>query len=110
MVHNLMGDHALAQANLENAVDVNPFNRTAVQLAAVWAVRDKNFGNAISYLETYLNQSEFDEEMSLVLVHLFCLDNRYDLAQIEIDRLLLWNPVHQQALVIEKEICEQSGI
>lgn len=107
LVHNLMGDHVLAQANLDNAIDINPFNKTAIQLASSWAVRDKKFDSAILHLETYLTQSEFDEEISLILIHLFCLSNRFDLAKIELNRLLLWNPKHQQALMLEKEICEQ---
>ncbi len=119
LVHNTMGDHVLAQANLENAIDVNPFNRTAVQLAAAWAIRDHKYDTAISYLETFLSQGGFgyesdgnlaggfDEDLSLVLVHLFSLIGRQDLAAIEIERLLLWNPQHPQAILIEEELRAQ---
>jgi tetratricopeptide (TPR) repeat protein len=110
LVHNQMGDHVLALANLENALDVNPKNKTAVHLLANWSVRDQKPDAAISSLENYLGLVDFDEEMSLVLIHLFCLSGRIDLALFEIERFLLWNPGHQEVADLEQKIKRNEGI
>ncbi len=104
MVHNSMGDHVLARANLENALDVNSSNRTAVHLATSWSVRDQDLGFAVSVLENYVSQVDCDEEMSLLLIHLFCLRNQFVEARLELERLLLWNPTDEKLLKIEQEI------
>lgn len=102
--HNAMGDLVLSRANLENALDVNPKNRTAVHLAATWAVRDQDESFAIQALENFLSEVDCDEEMSLLLIHLFCVRNQYVEALLEIERLLLWNPADPRLQQIEQEI------
>ncbi|MBX2988610.1 MAG: tetratricopeptide repeat protein [Bdellovibrionaceae bacterium] len=92
MIHNEFGDHDLAWGNLERALDLNPGNRTAVHLAALWATRDQSPQRAIPWMEKYLASVESDEEMSLVLVNLFCSAGHLDLAMIESGRVLSWNP------------------
>ncbi|PIS09790.1 MAG: O-linked GlcNAc transferase [Bdellovibrio sp. CG10_big_fil_rev_8_21_14_0_10_47_8] len=104
MVHNLMGDFVLAKANVENAIDLNPQNRTAVQLAATWAIRDHNTESAVDCLSNYLSYQELDEEMSLLLVHVFCLRLQWPEAQLEVERLLLWDPKNEKFQQIEKEL------
>lgn len=107
LVHNKMGDFELAQANIENAIDSNPQNRTAVHLAGQWAVRDQKYSMAIEFLQNYLATVDSDEEMSLVLIHLYCLVSQFDLALLEVDRVLLWNPKNKQVQDIEMEIRSQ---
>jgi Tfp pilus assembly protein PilF len=104
LVHNEMGDHVLSRANLENALDVNPQNRTAVHLAASWAVRDQDYPFAIESLENFVSHVECDEEMSLLLIHLFCMRNQFVEAQLELERLLLWDPANQRLQQVEQEI------
>ncbi len=104
MVHNIMGDFVLARANVFNACDVNPKNRTAVQLSASWAIRDQDYGMAIEVLQNYLCEVETDEEMSLLLVHVFCLRNQFSEALLEVERLLLWEPGNQKVQAVENEI------
>jgi tetratricopeptide (TPR) repeat protein len=104
MVHNTMGDFVLAKANIEKAIDINPGNRTAVHLFANWCVRDQQVGRAIEVLTDYLGRADHDEELSLVLIHLFCLQSRWMEALFEVERALLWNPENQQILKIESEI------
>lgn len=104
LVHNAMGDFVLARANLENALDVNQQNRTAVHLAASWAVRDQDYAFAVEALENYVSQVDCDEEMSLILIHLFCVRNQLIEAQLELERLLLWNPTNEKLLEVEQEI------
>ena len=117
MVHHDMGDLVLARANIENAMDINPLNRTAVQLAATWALRDHDLGFAVEGLQNYVGQyvgdtsfktdaaAHFcDEEMSLLLIHLLCLRNQFVEAKLEVERLLLWNPSSEKLQAIEEEI------
>lgn len=103
LVHDQMGDSVLAVANIENAVDLNPKNRTAVHILANWAVREQRLSIAIETLQSYLAGVEQDEEMSLVLIHIFCLNQNFELAKLEIERVLLWNPknVEVQQLLVE---------
>jgi Tfp pilus assembly protein PilF len=104
LVHNEMGDHVLSRANLENALDINSRNRTAVHLAASWAIRDQDYAFAIESLENFVSDVDCDEEMSLLLIHLFCMRNQFVEARLELERLLLWEPTNERLLQVEQEI------
>ncbi|MEN0060388.1 MAG: tetratricopeptide repeat protein [Bdellovibrio sp.] len=104
MVHNQVGDSELAWANIESALDINPLNRTAVHLAANWGLRDGQVQKAIGYLQGYLAGVEQDEDMSLVLINLFCSIGQVDLALLEMERVLLWNPDHKEVRELKKKI------
>ena len=104
LVHNEMGDHVLSRANLENALDINSKNRTAVHLAASWAIRDQDYPFAIESLENFVSDVDCDEEMSLLLIHLFCMRNQFVEARLELERLLLWEPTNVRLIQVEQEI------
>lgn len=104
MVHNQLGDHELAWANIESALDISPQNRTAVHLAANWGLRDGKVHKAIEALQSYLGHVEQDEDMSLVLINLFCSVGLMDSALLEIERVLLWNPDHLEVRQLKKKI------
>ncbi|MBO9666598.1 MAG: tetratricopeptide repeat protein [Bdellovibrio sp.] len=104
MVHNQFGDSELAWANLESALDINSKNRTAVHLAANWGVRDGRIHKAIESLEEYLSNVEEDEDMSLVLINLFCTTGQMDKASLEVERVLLWNPNNHEVRDLKKKI------
>lgn len=104
MVHNQFGDIDLAWANVENALDIKPDNRTAVHLIANWAVRDHQYGKGIEALENYLSQADQDEEMSLVLINLYCLQGNVPKAQMEVERVLLWNPMNKEVRELRKKL------
>ena len=104
MVHNLMGDHSLAIGNIERALDTAPENRTAVHLAAQWMMREHQYSKASEVLQNYISINQEDSEMSLVLIHSLCLQNKTDLAKLEVERLLLWHPFHEQGLRVEAEL------
>jgi tetratricopeptide (TPR) repeat protein len=109
MVHNQKGDFALAKGNLENALDANPKNRTAVHLFANWSLRDQDLNPAMEALEVYLSHHDCDKEMSLVLIHLFCLRNKLTEALLEVERVLLWEPTDAKLQQVEKEIRNARG-
>jgi tetratricopeptide (TPR) repeat protein len=104
MVHNHFGDVDLAWANVENALDINPKNRTAVHLIANWAVRDHKMIKGIEALEEYLSTIDQDEDMSLVLINLYCSSSQMAKAEMEIERVLLWNPGHPEVRELRKKI------
>ena len=104
MVHSQFGDIELAWANIESAIDINPQNRTAVHLAANWGLRDGKLQKAIEALQGYLASVEEDEDMSLVLINLLCSAGQVDQALLEMERVLLWNPDHQEVRTLKKKI------
>ncbi len=107
LAHYEMGDFQLAVANIENALDINAKNRTAVLLAAKWCQKDQRVGWGCQALQEYLSNVDCDPELSIVLVHLFCLRGERELALLELERLLLWEPTHSEALRIEQELINQ---
>lgn len=104
MVHSQFGDHELAWANVETAIDINPSNRTAVQLLASWGLRDQRIAQGIQVLEDYLSKVEFDEDLSLVLINLYCTSSQVVQAQLECERVLLWNPQNQEVATLREKL------
>lgn len=92
LMHSEFGDLALAWANLEAALDIEPLNRTAVVIFARWALRDKREVSAIGIVENYLSQDNFDEELSLILIHLYSALNLFAKAENEAVKVQTWNP------------------
>lgn len=104
MVHDQFGDHELAWANLETAIDINAANRTAVHLLANWGLRDQRLSQATEVLEGYLSNVEFDEDLSLVLINLYCTNSQVTQAQLECERVLLWNPHNQEVAILRAKL------
>lgn len=104
MVHAHFGDLALAWANLETAVDINPANRTAVLLLANWGVRDRREAQSIDVLQSYLASVEFDEDLSLALINLYCSNSQITEARLECERVLLWNPENKEVAALKEKL------
>ncbi|GIL16782.1 MAG: hypothetical protein BroJett040_05330 [Oligoflexia bacterium] len=109
LVHNHMGDLQLARANIEKALDLNISNRTAVHLYVNWSQDEKSVDQGIERLQQYLAQVDSDKEMSLVLIHLYCMTNELNLALLEIERVLLWHPDATELIDLERQIRQQMG-
>jgi tetratricopeptide (TPR) repeat protein len=109
LMHNEYGDHALAWANLSSALEINPFNRTGVLMFARWALRDKQENAAIETVEKFLSQENFDEELSLILVNLYCCMNMFQKAELEATKILAWNPALPAARELQKYIHQLQG-
>jgi tetratricopeptide (TPR) repeat protein len=106
LMHNEYGDQALAWANLMMAMEINPLNRTAVLLYARWALRDKQEPSAVAVVQNYLTHDNFDEELSLILIHLYCCVNAFNKAHMEVTKMLAWNPQLSTAKEIQKHIAQ----
>lgn len=107
--HYNLEDFELAEASLTNALDYNPINRTAVHLLASWSMKKKDFSKAIPALQVFLSETNHDAEMSLALIHLLCESKQYDLALIEAERSLLWDPLQEEVVEIEQALRAQIG-
>lgn len=103
MVHRTMGDHELAWANLERALDMNPNNRTALKLAIAWGDEDYRFEPAIRSLQTYISdRGGEDAEMCFSLAKIFVATGRLHDARIEMERVLSLDPGIEGALNLQK--------
>jgi Flp pilus assembly protein TadD len=92
LVHRQMGDHELAWANVQRALDINMSNRTAIRLVVDWSVQDQNFSVAISRLQLYLAREGEDAEMSFTLAKIFTHVGRLREARVEMERALALDP------------------
>jgi Tfp pilus assembly protein PilF len=104
IVHSQMGDLNLAHANIDSALDINPLNRTAIQLAAHWGLDRHELDYVINILTKYVSNVEYDEDISLLLTHAFCLAGKLNEAKLELERMLLWNPKNEKLHQIEQEM------
>jgi tetratricopeptide (TPR) repeat protein len=90
--HREFGDFELSWANLAKAMDANPLNRTALQLALGWVVKDQKWEPVTAWLENYLASRGDDAEMSLALAQLWFLRGRFYAAEMELTRALSLDP------------------
>lgn len=104
LAHYHLGDIELAFGNLTKAVDLAPTNRTAVLLLAGWGAKHERWHEAETALQNYLGEVSFDEEISLALIEVFCAQRFYSLALLEIERVLLWNPLRSDLYELEEKI------
>jgi len=110
LIHYSMGDVQLALGNVENAIELNPKNRTAVHIFANWCVKEEKIHAAIERLQNFVSLADYDEEMSLLLIHLMCMVNQIKAAQIECERVFSWNPKSEKIAEIYQEVQRQSEI
>lgn len=106
MIHNQFSDIELAWANIIKSIDQNPMNRTALIIAANWAIRDQKQNLVISAIEQYLSQEKFDQDLSLVLINLYCSAGHLQKAIFEVHRYLCWYPENTEVLNLKKKIGE----
>jgi tetratricopeptide (TPR) repeat protein len=103
----------LAMANLQNALDYNSRNRTAIHLLAAWSRETGEIDIAFGPLTDYLSEStmdeEFDVEMSCVLIQLFLEKQKFNEAEIEVERALLFYPEREDLLDVLTQLQEKTA-
>lgn len=109
MIHASFQEMPLAWANLETALEIFPGNKTAVLLFASWSVKEQKVSQATEAHIQYLDSQDFDLDVSTSLVHLFCLENRFDLALMELERALLFQPLSEELDLLYFQIRRASG-
>ncbi len=107
MMHKEMGDESLSHANIENAIDLNPYNTSALKLLASSAVKDnEKMNSAFQKFEFYLAEFCFDEEINLCHVQMLCETKQWGYAQLQVEKLLLHEPLSLAAENAKKSMFE----
>ena len=96
MVHFEFGDEDLGVANIKKALDLNPSNKTAISFAFQKLNAKKHAEFVVEAMQKFLDTCEFDEEVSCMLIQKLYEANRIELAILECNRLLLWNPLKDE--------------
>lgn len=108
MVHFEFSDEELGIANLKKAIDLAPYNKTAINFALQKMGQRQHTPYVIEVLQKYLDQADFDEEISCQLIQKFYEMGRFELAMIECQRLLLWVPEKPEYYRLSAELEKQS--
>lgn len=89
LYHYKKGDLALAKANLEKALDLNPVNTTALKHISNWVddSQPDELNSTLEKVNYYLQRFNFDEEISECHAKLLIKKGQSDFAQLEIDKL-----------------------
>lgn len=98
IVHRSCGDFELSWANLQRALDLNPYNATAIQLGLGWVVKDEKWELVTNWLKNYLGRHSEDSVMSLALAQLHYLRRDLPLAEMEVTRTLSLDPESNEGL------------
>lgn len=93
MMHKEMGDESLSIANIEKAIDLNPYNASALKILTHATIRNgEKSESAFDHLRNYLAEFCFDEEISLCHVQMLCQLKQWSMAELEVEKLLLHQP------------------
>ena len=107
MVHFEFGDEDLGVANIKRALDINPSNKTAISFAYQKMAQRKHAEFLIETMQKFLDQADFDEEVSCLLIQKLYEMGRFELAILECNRLLLWNPLKEEYFNLLSELESQ---
>lgn len=87
LLHDQRGDRELAKANLEKALDVNPYNAVALKCLMKWSSDKADLKKASLRLNFYLQKHNFDEDMTTHHVEILKKNGQNDFAQSEVVKL-----------------------
>jgi len=108
LVHNHFGDRELAWGNLIKALDIDAYNRTAILLMGHWGMSEEKIKISLQYHRDFLSKNEFDEDVTLQLVHIYTQLNQLKLAELETFKLRLWKPENENFLRLYTQIKEKT--
>ena len=91
LLHERRGDFELAQANFEKALDYNPLNSVALKFLAQGNIRAGQFEQSMKKVGFYLQNYNFDEEMTLNYIQLLDLAQQNDVAQREVEKIFYFS-------------------
>ncbi len=98
------GDFDMAWASLLKAIEYDFKNSTALLLIAQWAIKQDSIDLALSHLMTFFDNGEFDSMLSQAFVELCIHTNKFNLARLELERSLLWDPRNSDLLTFDKAL------
>lgn len=107
MMHKEMGDEDLHLANIEKAIDLNPFNSSALKMLSTSVGRKQDKAEAIfGSVRFYLQEHCFDEEISLCHLQMLCQTKQWQTAELEMEKLMLDKPHSEMFKNIKKSMIE----
>lgn len=92
MTHIEIGDRDLSWGNLTKALDVNPNNKTALTLLSQFFSETDRNSQCRDYIIKYLENNNFDEDVSMLLIQNLTFAGDYQNAYLESFKNYLWNP------------------
>ena len=105
LMHKDMGDDDLFLANIEKAIDLNPYNVSALKLFSQCISKNKEKTvSAFEKVQFYLSEYCFDEEISVCHAEMLCQLKKWDLAHLEVDKLILHQPEKEGLRNIKKSM------
>ncbi|MFZ4404487.1 MAG: tetratricopeptide repeat protein [Pseudobdellovibrionaceae bacterium] len=104
LAHDHRGDFELSWANIIQALDINPYNRTALRVLLQWKTKYKKSDSVFEYLVEYLTIDFQDEEFGLVLVDVLCQMNLFEWAVMECQKIIDLNPYNAKFFDLKKII------
>lgn len=98
LCHLLEKDSQLFWGNIQNALECDPMDSKAVQIALDQALADFEYDLAVKAAETYLQQNPFDISISIRFVSLLFQVGQLDKAHLEVTKLLSFDPKQEDAV------------
>lgn len=107
LMHKNMGDDDLFLANIERAMDLNPYNVSALKLYSQSTIKNKEKTLlAFERIQFYLSEYCFDEDISVCHAQMLCQIKKWDLAQLELDKLIFNQPGKEELRNMKKSMGE----
>lgn len=100
LIHLHKGDFELAIGNGMRALDINPINKVALELTVKQLWDQERWSDSLELLLKYFSKVNFDTDFSILLSHNFIRLNQPELAQLEIDKAICWDPSNATLLKI----------
>jgi tetratricopeptide (TPR) repeat protein len=98
------GDFDMAWASLLKAIEYDFKNSTALLLIAQWAIKQNAVDLSLNHLMNFFDSGEFDSMLSQAFVELCIHANKFNLARLELERSLLWDPRNSDLLTFDKAL------
>ena len=100
------GEDEMAWASLLKALETDPNNTIALLMFANLSVKMNEMPLAIEKFMSFFDRGHFDSTLSSAFIELCLHANRIDLARIELERALLWDPKQVDLLNYERALNE----
>ena len=111
IMHKDMGDETLFLANIEKALDLNPYNASALKLLSHSAAKNiEKVPSTFSRVQFYLAEHCFDEEISLCHFQLLCGTRNWKWAELEAEKLVLNEPQNETFKNLKKTMGEARSL
>ena len=110
MIHRQTSDSQIFWASLRRALDVNPYNKHALHLAADAGLQDFEYDFAIEHIKNFLKSQSFDFSINTKLAALLFQKGNLDEFVFEIQKLRAFEPEHPDVLKLLELAANEESI